>query len=692
MATPDVRRGPPSRGLTPRAILVGLAGTAVLGLVTPYSDLYLRTTWIAACHLPIGAFLLFIILAGLANVALKAIARPLGLSHREVLVSYCIMLAGAGIPAFGLTEYVIPTLTGAFYYQTPENGWVASFFKHIPQWFVPVDLRHYGISHPSGSWVYALYAHLPQSWHPAAPELARTFNEGLAQGPAESWLATLRAMPYQAWIVPLCAWTLMAYVLFFIYLCISVILRRQWVERERLTFPLVQVPLEISGQEPTGLLPPFFRQRLMWVGFAVPMVLYSINSIHHYFPSSPEIPLNWPLEPFFRTHPWNQIGILQAWTHFSVIGFSFLLPLELSISLWLFFFLYKAEGIFIAWLGYDIINVPNYPVPSYAAMQMLGSFLFLGGGMAYAARDHLSRVWRAAIRRAPDDPTEPLPYRVAVWGLIGGILALSLFWQAAGLPLPLGIVVCVLFLITAILLTRFVSEGGLLFIQAPFRPTDMMAVFVGTTPLGPRNLTVLAYLERGLSIFDLRGFLMPFMMDIWKISDSSGLNKRRLVPALLAGVLIATITSYVSLLVICYRYGAVTLEPWFAIWSPQQPFQVLKSYLESPVEPNAANIELIGAGGFVTWILIVMRMRYPWWPLHPIGYAMGPSWPMIQLWFSIMVGSIMKGLILRFGGMSLYRKSRPLFLGLVLGEFTVAGMWIVIDTITGMRGHRFFLF
>jgi len=692
MTTPDVEREPRSKGLTPRAILVGLVGTAGLGLVTPYSDLYLRTTWIAACHLPIGAFLLFVFLAAVANVALKAVARPLGLNHREVLVSYCIMLAGAGIPAFGLTEYVIPTLVGAFYYQSPENGWVASFFQHIPQWFVPIDLRHYGISHASGSWVYALYDYLPKSLHPASPELARTFNEGLPQGPQASWAATTRALPIGAWIVPLCAWTFMAYIMFFLFLCLSTILRRQWVERERLTFPLVQVPLEISGHEPAGLVPAFFRQRMMWIGFAVPMMLHSVNSIHYYFPSVPQINLNWSLEQYFRTHPWNQIGILGAWTHFSVIGFSFLLPLELSVSLWLFFFMYKAQGIFLAWLGYEVRYVPNYPVPTYAAMQMLGAFLFLGGGMAYAARDHLSRVWQAALRRAPDDPTEPLPYRVAVWGLIGGILALSVIWQAAGLPVILGVVVCVLFLITAIMLTRFVSEGGLLFIQAPFRPTDMMAVFVGTTPLGAKNLTVLAYLERGLSIFDLRGFLMPFLMDIWKISDSSGLNKRRLVPALFAGILVATLTSYLSLLAICYRYGAVTLEPWFAVISPQQPFQVLKSYLESPVEPNLGNIELMGAGGLVTWFLIVMRMRYPWWPFHPIGYAMGPSWPMIQLWFSIMIGSIMKGLILRFGGMSLYRKSRPLFLGLVLGEFTVSGLWIVIDTITGMRGHRFFLF
>ena len=679
-------------GLTLRSVLVGLVGTAVLGLVTPYSDLYLRSTWIAACHLPIGAFMLFIILAGIANVALKTASRPLGLSHQEVLISYCIMLAGAGIPAFGLTEYVIPTLAGAFYFQSPENGWAAAFFRHIPQWFVPVDLRHYGIDQPAAGWVYAIYDHLPKALHPAPPDLMFRFYEGLGEQQRQSWFAAARSLPIGPWAVPLFAWTAMAYVLFFVFVCLSVILRRQWVERERLTFPLVQVPLEISGQEPRGLVPDFFRQKWVWIGFTIPMIWNSINSLHVYFPSIPEIPTSGDLAQYFRAPPWNQIGTLGIWTHFSVIGFTFLLPLELSMSLWLFFFLYKAQGIIIAHYGYELQTVPNYPVPTYAAMQMLGAFLMLGGGMMYAARHHLRRVWDAARRRAPDDPTEPLPYRTSVFGLAIGIGMLALVWQAAGLNILLGVVVCVLFLITAIMLTRFVSEGGLLFIQAPFRPTDMMAVVVGTGPIGAQNLTTLAYLERGLSIFDLRGFLLPFLMDIWKISDSARLHKRRLLPALAAGILVATVTSYLSLLVISYRYGAVILEPWFAIWSPQQPFQVLKSYLDNPVTPKLANVELVGAGALVTWALIVLRMRYPWWPLHPIGYAMGPSWPMIQLWFSIMVGSLMKLVILHFGGMRLYRRSRPLFLGLVLGEFTVAGVWIVIDTVTGMRGHRFFLF
>jgi hypothetical protein len=613
------------------------------------------------------------------------------MSHKEVLISYCIMLAGAGIPAFGLTEYVIPTLAGAFYFQSPENNWVGSFFRHIPQCLVPVDLRWYGIE--KTDLLTRLSYSAPGELRPAHPLIIGQFYEGLPEAQRSSWGEILRSLPWGPWIAPLLMWTAMAYVLFFILICFSVILRKQWVENERLTFPLVQIPLEIAGQEPRNLIPAFFRQRLMWLGFAIPMTLHCLNSLHVYFPIVPEVGLNRELTSLFVTRPWNQMGILGIWTHFSVIGFSFLLPLDLSFSLWFFFFLFKLQGIIYAAFGGEVKYVPNYPVPDYAAMQMLGAFFMLGAGMMWAGRRHLSDVWRAARRLATvDDKSEALPYRVAVFGIAAGSIALALMWQAVGLNFFLGLIVVALFLVTALLLTRFVSEGGLLFIQAPFRPTDMMAVAVGTGPLGVQNLTVLAYLERGLSMFDMRGFLLPFLMDIWKMTDAARLDKRKLLAAMGLSIAVATVCSYIALLAIAYGHGAVILEPWFAIWSPQQPFQVLKSYLDNPLKPNPAGLQLAGVGAIVTWALLAMRARFPAWPLHPIGYAMGPSWPMIQLWFSIMVGSIMKAAILRWGGMTLFRQSRPFFLGLVLGEFSAAALWIVVDSLTGMRGHRFFLF
>jgi len=659
----------------------------------------------AACHLPIGAFVLFALWAGVANVLLRLVSPRLGMTQRETLVSYLVMLVAAGIPSFGLTEYALPTLAGAFYFDTPESGWQSLFFRHIPQWFVPVDLRAYAAAGAArDNWIYGLYALLPQWLHPAAPGIIKQFYEALPGAAHMGAAQLLRAIPWGAWVIPMLAWTGMAYTLFFILLCITVILRRQWVERERLAFPLVQIPLEITRAEPgTRALPAFFRSRMMWVGFAVPFIVHSLNGLHVYFPAVPGVPVAGDLAHYLTSRPWNQVGIFGIWTHFSVIGFSFLIPTDLSFSLWFFYFVYKLQGIGLAALGYDLDYVPNYPVPTFAAYQMLGAFFMLAGGMAWAARAHLRTVWDRTIaaivgggpqewRREPPDADEALPYHVAVVGLAAGVLALAAIFASAGLNFGLGLLSIVLFLVVAIVLTRFVAEGGLLFIQAPFRPTDIMIMAVGTRPIGAHNLTVFAYLERALGLFDVRAFIMPYFMDSWRMCDAADVSKRRLLPALAASVVVATMVSYAALIIMAYRYGAVTMEPWFAIWSPQQPFQVLRSYLTDPRKPALAGVELTAVGAVVMWALIGLRMRFAGWPLHPIGYAMGPSWPMIQLWFSIFVGWLLKWLLLRWGGMRLFRQARPFFLGLVLGEFVVAGLWILIDSMTGVRGHRFFLF
>lgn len=48
----------------------------------------------------------------------------------------------------------------------------------------------------------------------------------------------------------------------------------------------------------------------------------------------------------------------------------------------------------------------------------------------------------------------------------------------------------------------------------------------------------------------------------------------------------------------------------------------------------------------------------------------------------------MKYSIVKYGGLRAYRQARPVFLGLVLGEMTCAGIWAIIGVITGVsRGH-----
>jgi len=71
---------------------------------------------------------------------------------------------------------------------------------------------------------------------------------------------------------------------------------------------------------------------------------------------------------------------------------------------------------------------------------------------------------------------------------------------------------------------------------------------------------------------------------------------------------------------------------------------------------------------------------------------MGASWPMINFWFPVFVGWLCKTAILHYGGPKVYRRLLPGFLGLVLAEFTAAGLWVVVDFFTGVRGHEVFSF
>ena len=72
-----------------------------------------------------------------------------------------------------------------------------------------------------------------------------------------------------------------------------------------------------------------------------------------------------------------------------------------------------------------------------------------------------------------------------------------------------------------------------------------------------------------------------------------------------------------------------------------------------------------------------MRALFLWWPLHPVGYAVAGSYGMSFLWSCMLASWVLKYLILRHGGLKRYRQATPLFLGLILGEFSLTGIWAI---------------
>src|SRR5581483_5834865 len=95
----------------------------------------------------------------------------------------------------------------------------------------------------------------------------------------------------------------------------------------------------------------------------------------------------------------------------------------------------------------------------------------------------------------------------------------------------------------------------------------------------------------------------------------------------------------------------------------------------------------LGVGMAATYLMMLARGRFLWFPLHPIGLLLCLTYPMHRFWFSILLGWLFKSVISRFGGSETYRKLAPGFLGLALGDVAMMLFWLAIDAWQGHHGH-----
>lgn len=644
-----------------RALVIGALGTAATAFLVTQAEMVLSSLKIGYLQFPpVALGLLLLVMA--FNRGVRRLATRWGLSSSDLLVIYVMLLVGAMTSAHGIVEKWIPLLAAVPYFSSQTNNWQTLYQQHLPPWLFPT------LPHASGK-------------DPAT----QYYYEKLPRG---------ESIPWGAWVLPVCSTLLIIGLIVFAFLCLTAILRRQWVDNEKLSFPLAQLPLEIAADEDR---PAFFTNRLMWLGALLPIAIYGVNGLHQIQPSVPAITLRWSLSDLLTTPPWNGLSYTDIVISFSAIGFFFLLPADMLFSIWFFFVLTRVQQIVAIAYNMDQPGMPIYPPPLFVGYQTMGAYLVLAGYFFWLARPHLHRVWTAAIGRDkhPDDSNELLSYRTAFWGLVACI-ALSAVWlDAIGMSPWLALLeLCVFLFVTAIVMTRSTAEGGMLMTETTFRPIDIYRMFGSVHALGPSNLAALAFFDN-LFLRDQRGLLLTGFMDAARISDGTRVRRRSFAGVLIAGVVIALVVAGALNIVLPYHLGANTMDPWMENGSPTQTFTDYQPYF-SPYPPSEVTQHwqrptffLVGIG--VTLFLTAMRAAFYWWPLHPLGYAIAGSWSTVEFWFPCLIAWIFKSVTLRYGGMSLYQKVRPFFLGLVLGEFGMAVFYAIVNLVTTWINplHRF---
>ena len=105
------------------------------------------------------------------------------------------------------------------------------------------------------------------------------------------------------------------------------------------------------------------------------------------------------------------------------------------------------------------------------------------------------------------------------------------------------------------------------------------------------------------------------------------------------------------------------------------------SKIKTPADFHAQKLGFFGIGAAAMTVLTFMQYRFPWWPLHPVGLAISAIWMVRNQAPAIFVSWAAKSLIMRFGGIELYRKAAPFFIGLILGHFFGVGISFIVDMI-----------
>ncbi len=542
-------------------------------------------------------------------------------SQRFVLLVYAAVAGTVGISTMGMVQFLITTLVAPFWFRNAGNRW-DEFLPSIPSWAAPRSpdiVRGFFLGRSS------LYA--PEVWH--------------------------------AWIAPVAVWSTFIVLLLAAQYCLAHIFYPRWAHQERLAFPIVQLPLMVASHRSEG-------RGVLLSGAALAVAVQTLNAVHYAYPSVPELRvLPTELGSMFPP-PWNAIGSFWITLYPCAIGVAALVPTNILVSCIAFFCLSKLELVAAqAWGLRSTGSTGGFPYPGEQAQ---GAVLALVATVLWGARYWLRASWR----RRED---------LAAWlglGLAG--LGLCTFGVALGMRADVAVLFFALFLLFMIGLGWLRAAVGPLWNPGNDVAWWARAVAGDAVPTG--EAVGLAYL-RWFSFGDFRAHALPTYVDTMRIADVARIPRRTLLVTLAVGSLLSIVASLWVALDVYYRYGAATaLTDQWRTYQGRLAFDNLRSLLDGTIpRPRVPELSAAGFGFLLVVVLSTANRRLLGWPLHPAGYVMAQTWSLEWFWLPMLIALVLKSIILRAGGLRLYERSRPFFVGLILGDYTMSVVLALLGTL-----------
>lgn len=572
----------------------------------------------------------------------------------ELIVVYVMLCIASAVDSIDLMDVLVPMMTHVHRYNDPAAG------------------RPYGEE---------VLPYIPAVFTVSDPAAVRAWHEG--RGGLGS-LATLRA-----WLAPVALWSGFIFALLWVMLCLASLLRDKWIDQERLSYPITQIPVQLAEARP-GI----FGDKLFWLGAGLATGISLVNGLAMIYPILPTIRVKlWDLSPRFVGRPWNAIG----WTPVSFypfgIGLGYLLPPDLLFSSWFFFWMLKAERIgaaAVGWMGYDA-EAP------YVEQQCFGAYVYVAVFGLWLGRRYFGDVVRAAFsakRTAGPNGTirggrrELIGTRRAIVGALAGILLLVGFFTYFGMSLWLALAAWAIYWLLALAVTRMRAELG-----PPAHdlhrggPDYMLTSILGTRVMGPRNLNLLTWFYWFNRAY--RSLAMPHMLEGFAMARRKGFSDQAVTLGIVLAAVVGVYATFLALAYFGYQGGAEAKMAGHATGFGWEAFNRLRGWLHNPTGFRPVPLGAVMGGLLLAAGLHRTTIRFIWWPLHPLGFAIAGSYSMATMWCPMLIAWVGKSVLLHYGGQRWHLRGLPFFVGLLMGDYVAGCCCPIVGWITGRTMYSF---
>lgn len=659
--------------MTIRAVVLGLLGACFIAGVTYLNDWVAHLSELVSSHFPTSVFGLLFLVVMVVNPVLRRLRTKWVLRPIELAVITTLMLVACSIPNFGLMLYFPRGVVMPIHFNTLRPGWQ----KH------------------------KLLSYVPASMMPAGGDADSKVVDGFVRGWGQPGRPIgLGDVPWSEWFAPLTTWLPLVLLFAVAVICMSLIVHRQWSKHESLRYPIANFATTLMGEGSEKGSGSIFRNNLFWLGVVTVLVINVVNGLHAWYPGSIEIPMNFNLTALQPKLP----GTPRSWTLMHVhiypvvIAFCFLLSSEVCFSLGVSQIAFVFLAVPFLKAGVDLSG--SWWVGGVYRWQRFGSYLGVALLVLYTGRHYYWGVLKQAITFHAQERVE----RYAAWALRILLLSLAaivlILWRV-GLDLPLALLVVPMIMMMFLVIARINAECGLFHIAPYWTPMAVFLGMFGAAALGMKAFLIIGLLTLVFTVHTIE-CLIPFVVNGLKMCDTFNVKPGRVGWGAAGAFAISLAVAVPVVLWAIQNYGAQAPEAsWSTKVAPTGVFDAaagaaakLKRSAQlgksdaltgwqriTHVDPDRRFLWAAGTGLLLVVVLSVLRLRYAWWPLHPVMFVVWGTHAIGFMAYCFLFGWFLRQVVARFGGARKFREVRILMFGVIAGELLGKLIFVIVGAI-----------